>query len=159
LLERGLAEDDGDAWEAKGWANLLRDKAAEARVAFEKALALQPQRENALAGAADAAAYAEQVDAALEYSRRVVAVNPWMPAYRRQLALLLMQKQLWDEVRSQCQAWMRLDPANAEARMLWVKCLIRAGQKDKARQEFAHIEALQPPNLQQLRALFTQQMR
>jgi Flp pilus assembly protein TadD len=54
---------------------------------------------------------------------------------------------------------MRLDPANAEARMLWVSSLIRAGEKDKARQEFARIEALQPPNLQQLRALFTQQMR
>jgi Tfp pilus assembly protein PilF len=159
LLERGLAEDDSDAWEAKGWANLLRDKAAEARVAFEKALALQPQREVALTGAADAAAYAGQADAAVEYSRRAVAVNPWIPAYRRQLALLLMEKQLWDEVRAQCQAWMRLDPANAEARMLWVSCLIRAGEKEKARQEFARIEALQPPNLQQLRARFAQQMR
>ncbi len=159
LFERGLAEDDGDAWEARGWASLLQDKAAAARVAFEKVLALQPKREVSLAGAADAAAYSGQVDAALEYSRRAVAVNPWLPAYRRQLALLLMQKQLWDEVRSQCQAWIRLDPSNAEARMLWVTCLIRTGEKDKARQEFARLEALQPPNLQHYRSLFAQQMR
>ncbi len=159
LLERGLAEDDGDGWEAKGWAALLQDKGAAALAAFEKALALQPQREVALAGAADAAAYSRQVDTALQYSRRAVAANPWMPAYRRQLALLLMQKQLWDEVRSQCQAWMRLDPSNAEARMLWVSCLIRAGDKDKARQEFARLEALQPPNLDQFRAIFANQMR
>ncbi len=159
LLEHGLADDDLDAWKAKGWAALLQNHAAAAQAAFEKVLALQPRHEVSLAGAADAAAYAKQIDAALEYSRRAVAVNPWLPAYRRQLALLLLEKQLWDEVRSQCQAWIRLDPSNAEARMLWVSCLIRAGEKDKARQEFARLEALQPPNLEQYRARFAQQMR
>lgn len=159
LFERGLADDDSDAWEAKGWAMLLQNNNTAARVAFDQALQHQPQREVALTGAAKAAADGGQIDAAIEYSRRAVAANPWMPVYRKQLALSLMRKQLWDELRTQCQAWMRLDPANAEARMLWVTCLARTGKKDKAREEFARIEALQPPNLDQLRALFAQQVR
>ncbi len=160
LLDRNpVGKDDGGAWEAKGWATLLQNNGTAARIAFDKALAQQPQREVALTGAAEAAQYNGQIDAAIDYWRRAVTVNPWMPLYRRQLALLLMRQQLWDEVRSQCQAWIRLDPSDAEARMLWVTCLVRAGEKDKAREEFTHIEALQPPNLDQLRALFAQQMR
>lgn len=163
LFEQGLADDDVDGWEAKGWALLLQSHGPAdglaARAAFDKVLAVKPQHEVALTGAAEAAAYSKQVDAAIDYWRRAVTVNPWMPIYRKQLALLLMQKQLWDEVRSQCQSWMRLDPADADARMLWVTYLIRAGHKDKAREEFARIEALQPPNLDQLRAIFAQQMR
>ncbi len=159
LFERGLADNDSDAWEAKGWAMLLLNNDVAARAAFDRALSLESQREVALTGAAKAAADSGQTDAAIDYSRRAVAANPWMPIYRKQLALLLMRKQLWDEVRAQCQAWMRLDPANPEARMLWVTCLVRAGEKDKAREEFTHIEALQPPNLDQLRTLFAQQMR
>lgn len=159
LLDRGLADEDSDAWEAKGWAELLQDHRAAARAAFDKVLTLQPHREMALTGAAQAASYDKQTDAGIDYWRRAVKVNPWLPIYRRQLALLLMKKQLWDEVRSQCQSWMRLDPSSADARMLWVTCLVRAGEKDKAREEFARIEALHPPNLDQLRAMFARQMR
>ncbi len=159
LFGRGPADEDSDAWEAKGLASLVQNDSSAAQAAFEKALSLQPQREDSLAGAARAASDVGQLDAALSYSRRVVAANPWIPVYRKQLAFLLRRKQLWDEVRSQCQAWMRLDPSNAEARMLWVSCLIRAGDKDKARQEFARLEALQPPNLDQFRAIFANQMR
>ncbi len=159
LFDRGLAEDDSEAWDAKGLAALAQKDGKTARAAFEQVLSLQPQHESSLTGAVKAASDLRQIDAALEYSRRAVAVNPWIPVYRGQLAFLLMRKQLWDEVHSQCQAWMRLDPANAEARMLWVSCLIRSGEKDKARQEFARIEALQPPNLDQLRAIFAKQMR
>jgi hypothetical protein len=159
LLEHGLEDDDLEAWEAKGWTLLLQNNGPAARAAFDKVLALQPQHEGALAGAAEAANYTKQIDDSVGYWRRAVAVNPWSPIYRRQFALLLMRKQLWDEVRSQCQAWMRLDPFSAEARMLWVTCLARAGDKDKARQEFARIEALHPPNLEQLRSLYVQQMR
>jgi hypothetical protein len=160
LLDRAVAaEDDSDAWEAKGWALLLQDEGAAARAAFDQALSSQPQREIALTGAAEAAEYERKRDVSIGYWRRAVASNPWMPLYRRQLALLLRRTQRWDEVRSQCQTWMRLDPSSAEARMLWITCLVRAGDKDKAREQFAHIEALQPPNLEQLRALFAQQMR
>lgn len=159
LFEHGLADDDVDGWEAKGWALLLQGSRPAARAAFDKVLAIQPQHEVALTAAGEAAAHARQVDTAIDYWRRAVTVNPWMPIYRKELALLLMQKQLWDEVRSQCQSWMRLDPSDAEARMLWVTCLIRAGKKDKAREEFARIETLQPPNLDQLRAIFAQKMR
>jgi tetratricopeptide (TPR) repeat protein len=160
MLDRALAEDDtdSDVWEAKGWALLLQNSGASALAAFEKALELEPRREVALTGAAEAAQYVGQADKALAYWRRAVDANPWMPIYRKQLALLLMQKQNWAEVRSQCQAWMRLDPASAEARMLWVTCLARAGDKDKARAEFARLEALQPPKLDEFRALFAKQM-
>src|SRR5579884_716822 len=98
LLQRGLAEDDSEAWEAKGWASLVLTNAQAARAAFDQVLAREPQRESSLDGAARAAADVGQVDSALSYGRRLVAANPYLPVYRKQLAFLLMQKQLWDEV-------------------------------------------------------------
>jgi hypothetical protein len=159
LLDRAqVAADDNDAWEAKGWALLLQHNGAAARAAFDQSLSLRPERERALAGAADAAAQDGQVERAIDYWRRAVKLNPWVPIYRGKLARLLMRKQLWDEVRSECQSWMRLDPGSADARLLWIACLARAGEKDKAREEFSHLEALQPPNLDKYRAWFAQQM-
>ena len=66
LFEHGLAEDDCDAWEAKGWASLLQDKAAAARTAFDKVLSREPRREVALSGAADAAEFGKQFDASID---------------------------------------------------------------------------------------------
>ena len=58
-------------------------------------------------------------------------------------------------VRTGC-VWTRPTPKCAP---LWATCLARSGQKDKAREEFARIEALQPPDLDKLRDLFADQMR
>ena len=53
----------------------------------------------------------------------------------------------------------RLDPANMDARVLWVSCLLRTGDKAAARAEFAKIERLRPPDLPVLQARFAVEWR
>jgi thioredoxin-like negative regulator of GroEL len=72
---------------------------------------------------------------------------------------MLADKKAWDEARPQCEAWLRLDPASIEARVLWVSCLIKTGDLTRARTEFAKIERLRPPNLSILQARFAIELR
>jgi hypothetical protein len=88
-----------------------------------------------------------------------VAANPWIPEYRRRLALLLVKKQAWNEAKAESDAWVRLDPFSAEARSTRVVCLLAAGDKDEARAEFARIEALAPENLRELQARFAKKLK
>ena len=56
------------------------------------------------------------------YGQQAVDVNPWMPSYRRNLALLLAAQQDWEGCRQQCEAWLKLDSMSTEARSLLLKC-------------------------------------
>jgi tetratricopeptide (TPR) repeat protein len=97
--------------------------------------------------------------AARGYWRRAVAANPYAPEYRRRLVRLLVKQEAWDEARAGSQAWVRLDPLSAEARATRVSCLLAAGNKAEARAEFARLEALAPPNLDELRIRFGKKLR
>ncbi len=156
LLDGALIHfpDDLDAWEARGTALFLLERPGPALTAFETVLARAPRREAALAGAAAAAQSLARADAARGYWRRAVAANPWFAAYRRNLAVLAAQANDWDEAGTQGQAWLRLDPADPEARMLAVTCLWRQGRRGQARAEFGRLEALRPPDLERFRRLF-----
>ena len=57
-----------------------------------------------------------------------------------------------------CEKLLELDPEDCFARKLLVSCLIEAGQKEKAREEFAKIEALRPPELEAYRTWFQARM-
>ena len=82
-----------------------------------------------------------------------------MPLYRQHLAGLLLDRGAWDELPGEAQAWVRLDPGSAEARMLRIACLAHDGKKAEARAEFARLEALRPANLDSLRTLFEKERR
>ena len=110
-------------------------------------------------GAAMLAQSLQRREAALSYWRRAVAENPWHPNYRANLARMLSEEKAWQEARPHCEAWLRLDPANLEARFLWVRCLIKTGDKSEARVEFAKIERLRPANLPTLQARFNVELR
>jgi Flp pilus assembly protein TadD len=161
LLEASVRHDPEDlpAWEAKARVLTLADRKAEALAAYEAVLAKAPHREVSLAGAAMLARDLQQVEAALSYGRRAVAENPWQPKYHADLAQLLADRKAWDEARPHCEAWVRLDPGSIEARMLWVRCLLQNGDKDRARAEFAKIERLRPANLPLLQARFAVEAR
>jgi tetratricopeptide (TPR) repeat protein len=151
--------DDLVVAEAKGFALWFEGRGAESLAAFETVLARAPHEEESLVGAASAADLAGQAETALGYWRRAVAANPWAPDYRRELVLLLVKKQAWDEAGPECQAWVRLDPMSTEARTARVQCLLAAGDKDEARAEFARLEALAPANLQELQIRFAKKLR
>ncbi len=161
LLEAAVRRDPDDfaAGEARGTALALQGRTAEALAAFEAVLARAPGRELALAEAASAAGSLGRRDAALGYWRRAAAANPWAPDYRRNLVLLLVKKEAWDEALPECDAWVRLDPFSTEGRAARVQCLLAAGKKDEARAEFARVEALAPEDLTELELRFRKKLR
>jgi hypothetical protein len=124
LLEQAVQfdADDVDAWEARGGALLLQMRFREALASFETVLALSPRRERSLIQAAHLAQQLQQGERARRYGQRAVDVNPWMPGYRKNLALLLAEQHDWEGCGRQCEAWLQLDPLNTEARALWRTC-------------------------------------
>jgi hypothetical protein len=136
LLEKAVQydPDDLDAWEARGGALLLQRRFREALAVFETVLDRYPRRERSLVQAAHLAGQLQHPELARRYWQQAVALNPWMPGYRRNLALALAEQQAWGDCGQQCEAWLRLDPASTEARALRVKCLdARAGQESSKR--------------------------
>ncbi|HEY7310710.1 MAG TPA: tetratricopeptide repeat protein [Gemmataceae bacterium] len=161
LLGPALEEhpDDLEGWMAKGWALMLTGNKRGALAAFDEVLKQAPKHERALAAAASLAEDLQQFDTALSCWRRAATMNPWIPTYRRGLAFQLARRRLWDELRSQCQDWLRLEPANPEARLLWISCLLHDGKKADARAEFARIEALRPKDLDTWRKRYQDLLR
>jgi hypothetical protein len=153
LLEQAVRRDpdDLDAGEARAGALLLQWHFPEALAAFEAVLARSPRRERSLARAGHLARMLRRRDVARRYWEQAAAVNPWIPGYRQNLALLLAEEQAWEDCRRQCEAWLRLDPASTEARTLWVKCLASTGRLEEARGELARLEKWRVPSLAELR--------
>src|SRR5262249_48675656 len=131
----------------------------EALAALKKALEYEPRCEMVLFNAAALAQRMDRLDEAQDYWRRAIEMNPWQPQYRAGLAILLMQKEDLPNARVQIEEWLKLDPANVEGRKLWVQYWLRAGSKEKAAEAFAVIEALNPPNLSELKAWYVRQQR
>ncbi|MFL5242267.1 MAG: tetratricopeptide repeat protein [Gemmataceae bacterium] len=161
LLEAALGNDPDDmqAREAKAEALVLLNRPVEALAEYYAVLSKAPDREASLMGTAMLAQDRRQLEAAVEYWGRAVAANPWQHYYRASLAKLLADKKDWNRALPECEAWVRLDPASIEARALLVSCLIKAGEKERARLEFTKIERLRPPNLTALQARFAVEMR
>jgi tetratricopeptide (TPR) repeat protein len=120
LLEQAVRRDpdDVDAGEALGGLLRCQWRFPEALAAFEAVLARSPRRERSLVQAARVAQTLRQRETARRYWEQAAAVNPWIADYRQNLARLLTEEQAWEEGGRQCEAWLRLDPANTEARTL-----------------------------------------
>src|SRR5262249_26229854 len=86
---------DVAAWEMVGWGRSVAGQPEEALQAYETALARAPDREMTLALAASFAERMKRREEALAYTRRLVAVNPWMWGYQISLARLLARKGDW----------------------------------------------------------------
>jgi tetratricopeptide (TPR) repeat protein len=146
LLDEAVKKfpDDVRAWEAKGRRALLEGRAADALAACEACLAQAPDREAALNGAAEAARLLGKPDAALDYWRRSVAVDPWSPVARRGLAESLASRENWEEAQAQCREWLRLAPENVDGRKLLIRCLLKGGDRAGAEAELTTLKALRP---------------
>jgi tetratricopeptide (TPR) repeat protein len=161
LLQAAVYRDPTDmaAWIALAQAQIAQGRLDIALNCYERALALDPEREDALIGAAALSQNLHRASAALDYWRRAVALNPWMPLYRANLMPLMIDAGKWDEVQTHAEAWLSLDPESAAPRQLHITLLLRARDHAGARAEFARIERLRPPNLEALRAWFADQTR
>lgn len=161
LLEEALRTwpEDVAAWEAKGSALHLSGLWQEALAAFDEALARAPNRETALSGAALAAEELRRSDAAIGYWQRLLAVDPHSATAHARLATLLGARERWPEALREGQEVLRLNPFAVEARVFVAQCHLRLGNADKAREEFARVEALKPADLLELRGWFERELR
>ncbi len=160
LLEEALQHfpDDSYARQIKALGLLVQKRAAECLAVSETVMAREPKTENVVRYAATAAQFLGKLDLSRGYWRRAVDLNPWMADYRGNLTLLLAHKGAWDEAGSHCREWLRLDPANTEARKTWIRYLLQTGQRQQAAVEFSRLEALRPANLHSLRSWFKKQL-
>jgi Flp pilus assembly protein TadD len=149
---------DWDAWETKAKLLTVLDRTDEALVAYKTVLETEPHREISLMGAAMSAHSIDRLQEAAELWGRAVAESPWRASHRAAYAQVLRQLKRWKEACEQAEAWIRLDPPNVDARLMLVICLVNAGDKKRAREEFSRIERLKPSNLPVMQAHFAAEM-
>jgi tetratricopeptide (TPR) repeat protein len=161
LLAAAVRRDAEDvpAWEALGLTLLMRHRRAEGLAVLENVLNRDRNREAALTAAATLSWNLGREEESLAYWKRVVALNPWLPSYRRSLTQVLFQLGQADEALSSCRAWLHLQPWSREARQALIDLLLREGKIAEAREEFGRLEALNPTDLASLRAWFNQRAR
>jgi hypothetical protein len=159
LLEEAVGRwpDEVPAREAKGKVLWLAGRQREGLAELAQALVHAPDEERILETAATMATTLGDEDMALAYWQRAVAINPWKALYHVNLAKLLANRQEWPRVQSECQAALRVDPFNADARRLLVTWLLREGKKEQARTELDTLSALQPGRADELRRWFAEQ--
>jgi tetratricopeptide (TPR) repeat protein len=161
LLEKAVRDwpDDLTAWEAKGSALSSQGRMSESLAAFETALAQAPQSETALAAAALRAEAMDRLDKSVAYLRRLIAVNPWIAEYHYKLAELLARLGEWQRASEECETALRLNPSNEQTRILFIRCCLGCGKKDRAWNELQTVIALNPKQEMVLRSWFARQLR
>ncbi len=161
LLEKAVRRQPNDvaAWEARGQAFWQQKRAGEALASTEKALAVAPQRERALANAALYADALGQRDASLGYWERALVRNPWSASYRFGRARLWSEANDWPQARAECEAVLQFDPTNVDMRLLRVAHLIHRGETTQARTEFQTILDLHPRRPEALQRWFAEKLR
>jgi predicted CXXCH cytochrome family protein len=123
LLESAIANDprDVELRENKVQLLLLLDRNSEALTEAPSVVAMRPGDWRLLAWAASAAQAEGQSDLAIDYWRRSVEINPFMPEYQVSLIDLLIRTGRRDEARKRCAKLLQLDPFNAPGRQAWVR--------------------------------------
>jgi hypothetical protein len=150
---------DGDALEAKAWALWLLDRRYDALATIEASLKIAPHRESTLQYAATIAESLKQRETAIDYWRRLVDINPSLPYYRARLANLLADQEDWAPAAKECQAILRIEPANADIRFLLVQCYLQTGKVPRAQAELQTLLKLRPDKNETLRRWFDEQFR
>jgi Flp pilus assembly protein TadD len=77
-----------------------------------------------------------------------------MPTYHLGLARVLAQGRNWTPALRECDETLRLAPVNFAARMLRVTCLVRTGERERAKAEFDTLISMRPKNEADLRRAY-----
>jgi Flp pilus assembly protein TadD len=151
-LERAVRQwpDDLPAREALAYALSIQGHNREALDVCEATLAQAPDREATLELAARLARYLGDRETALARWRRAAAVNPWSSHYRVEAVKLLAERQQWPEVREECRAVLRRNPANVQARLLLAAAHAHGGDPAQARSEVETAAGLDPDHQDEL---------
>jgi hypothetical protein len=150
---------DVEAWEALSSIRLAQGNANEALTAAERALAVRPEREAALARAADAAVRAGKPDVARGYAERAVAANPGDPDHRLRLAAALFDEGKTAEAQAALEALLAMTPNHPQARAALAACLYKVGRTREALAELDRAAGINPPDGPGLRRWFSAHVR
>jgi hypothetical protein len=153
LLDKAVQRAPGDvpAWLARGTALEKLGRRQSALASLETALKREPHNEMVLSEAVKVAEACERPDLALEYSQRLVAINPTAALYRALLARAHFVRNEWSAATAAARRALELDPADCDARTVLIGCLVHQGDRKTAQAEFELMMALQPPNAEELR--------
>jgi hypothetical protein len=132
---------------------------AQALAGLEALLQEAPEHEAALRDAAQLAEAVGRPQAALDYWRRVLAVNPRSAEYHANLAKLHAGLRHWPETVVECRTALGLNPTLLQARMLLVQGLMESGDRAAARAEVQTLLALDPPQKAQLERVLAELQR
>jgi tetratricopeptide (TPR) repeat protein len=121
---------------------------------FQDILAQAPGREKSLTGAASVSQALGHKDEAISCWRRVIVVNPYKAFYQASLARLLAQQQQWRAAAEPSRKWRELEPESIEARKLWIRGLLQAGDRKEAQAELQRIQRMAPSRARELRDWF-----
>jgi predicted CXXCH cytochrome family protein len=160
-IEKALTlwPDDVPTLEAKAYALAMLDRRGEQLELCERILREAPRREQTLVAAATSARRLGKQQAAVEYWRRAIAVNPGSIEYHAQLANVYADLKEWSKALAECRMVLRRYPGNIEARIVMVRRHLENGDAAAARSEFEQVLALKPPNEDLLRRWFQKMNR
>jgi tetratricopeptide (TPR) repeat protein len=159
LVEQAVRAFPGDvvARELLGWGRALEGRHEEALKHYEAVLAQVPDREMTLVLAQMLAEILQRPDAALDYTRRLVTIDPWMWEYQFNLARLLAARGDWPAAWESGEAALRLNPADTETRTLFITSCLRTNQADRAETEFQTLLKLNPGDEKKLQDWYAAQ--
>ncbi|MFM7149747.1 MAG: tetratricopeptide repeat protein, partial [Gemmataceae bacterium] len=155
-LEEALRERPTDplGWQVLAGGLLMQQRTKDTIQALERGLETMPLNEELLQRLAWMEEQIGKNDRAIEYWKRAVEVNPFQVLFRRSLGSLLAQKKEWADAEEQARKWIELEPSSSSAHQLLILCLLESGRNEEARQAFARLRQLHPPNLSELEAWF-----
>jgi hypothetical protein len=151
--------DDVPALQAKGYALWVLGFKGEALATLQTALAKAPEREMCVTYAASLATALRQDELALRYWERAVALNPWAVRYHYELARALAGRGEWRRAVAECEAALRLNPGDVEGRLEEIRCRLAAGDRETAQARFDLLLGFDPPEKDELRRWFAEQLR
>jgi tetratricopeptide (TPR) repeat protein len=161
LLDTATARDEDDlpAWEAKGNALWTLNRLPAASAAYERVLRSEPERETTLYLAARFNLRPGGFDKAKSFAEQAIKVNPWRWEFHKTLAKALIERREWREATSSCQEVLKLNAADFETRRWLILCHLRSGDRGKAQQEYETLMEMKPPQAEELRRWFAQEMQ
>ena len=158
LLEAAVARDPNDlpAGESLGNAYWFLGRLEVAATAYDRVLAIMPDRETTLNLSASLYLRLNRPVLARSFAERSIRVNPQRWEYHLNLAMACGQSNDWKTAISACEAVVRLNPTELKARQTIVMGYARLGDKSGAQRAFDELLSLNPPQPDQLKKWFAQ---
>jgi predicted CXXCH cytochrome family protein len=153
LLDRAVQRAPGDwtAWGGRVLALWMLDRRQSAWAAVQQAVRPGSAPEPLLAAAVRVTEKLELAQPMEEYARQLHQLSPWNADYLAFLARAYYLQERWEEALTVAAQALERNPAQVDAQVVRLGCLIKQGRLAEADSAFQRLAALAPPNLAELR--------